>query len=626
MLLLGALPYLTTLRNGFIYDDFQQILENPFVHSFRHFSAVFGSTVWSFQGAEGGLNFYRPLITVIYLLCWSVSGPIPIVYHLLNITFQAANVALLYWVTRRLWNDSGIALAAGVLFAIHPIHIESVAWISGVTDLALTFFYLLAFGLYLETRRLGGTAHLRLAMLVSFAMALLSKEPAITLPAVVTVYEHFYSREAASAHEPVREKVWRYGPLWVLAGLYAIARALLVGGMPRSVVWHSMNLRQTILSGIASAGLYLGKLVWPVHLHLIYSFHRSESLIEMPVLAGFAGLGVCALLFRLLWRRARLATFGLIWLGLTVAPVLNLRWMPTAFAERYLYLPSIGFCWLLACGLVWLWRGPLCNSMAARFVLGCSLAIALIMCVVRIETRNREWSDQTTFVLHEIAASPNIGHLHDNLGSLYWQRGDAVAAEREWNTALRLNGEDEVAFAQIGMLRSQQKRYPEAFALLQQAIRIRPTFAAAHIGLGEAYAGAGRREDAEGEYRKAVKLAPSNVAARNLLGQALYYEGRWNEADNEFQASAAIEPSQQASDYLGDLASARGEADIAIRDYTQATALEPLDGHAHFRLGDLYAAAGRTSEATREYQDGLAANPNDPHALAALRKLQNSLP
>jgi tetratricopeptide (TPR) repeat protein len=625
LLLLGALPYLLTLRNGFIYDDFQQILNNPYIHSFHHLGALLGTTAWSFQGAEGGLNYYRPLMSVFFLLCWSVSGPIPLAYHLFNVTLHAANVTLVYWVTGQLWEDSEVAFTAAVIFAVHPIHTESVAWISGVTDLQLTFFYLLAFGLYLRAHRPDAPRFTRVAMVASFALALLSKETAITLPAVVLIYEHIYSGEAMPGSEPFRNRVRRYGPLWLMAGLYMVARGFLLGGLPHSIAWHAMNFREAMLSGIAAAGLYLGKLVWPANLHLTYPLHRSESLTEVPVLMAMVGLCICALLFNLLWKRARLATFGLAWLVLTIAPVLNIRWIPTPFAERYLYLPSVGFCWLLACSFIWTWRKlSRADDALARAGFACVVGLALLVCIVRVEARNLEWHDQKTFVEREVTANPDVGRLHDNLGSLYWQGGDTAAAEHEWNTALLLDPDDEVAFTQIASLRTQEKRYSEAVALFQKAIRLRPTFAMAHLGLGDTDADVGDGTGAESEYREVVRLAPADARARNLLGQLLYDERRWNEAQDQFRASVSIELSQQACDRLGDLASARGDNESAIRDYTQATSLEPFDHHAHIRLGDLYAAAGRASEAVREYQDGLVTNPNDSHALTAVHKLQNS--
>ena len=155
LLLLAVAPYLNTLTGGFVYDDRQQILDNPYVHSFQYVGKIFGSTVWTFQGAQGLSNYYRPLMTLAYLLCYKLYGPIPFGFHLLNLALHAGVVLLVFAVTRRLFRDQLPAMLAAGIFALHPIHTESVAWIAAITDLELSLFFLLTFLLYL---RLGDRA------------------------------------------------------------------------------------------------------------------------------------------------------------------------------------------------------------------------------------------------------------------------------------------------------------------------------------------------------------------------------------------------------------------------------------------------------------------------------------
>ena len=204
LLLLAFLPYLNSLADGFVYDDQFQVVANPYVHSFRYLGRIFGGTVWTFQGVGGISNYYRPMMTLAYLACYKLFGPIPFGFHLLNVILHAGVVLLLFAVTRRLFGDHRLALVAAGLFAIHPIHTESVSWIAGVTDLELAFFFLLTFLLYLglpQAEASGKGLQRQLLVLGAYVLALLSKEQALVLPAVAAAYEHFY-------REDRRETAW----------------------------------------------------------------------------------------------------------------------------------------------------------------------------------------------------------------------------------------------------------------------------------------------------------------------------------------------------------------------------------------------------------------------------------
>src|SRR5579862_3241445 len=152
LLLLALLPYAGILRNDFayIYDDKAQIIDNPYVHSFGHLREVLTTPVWSFAAAHGMSNYYRPVMTFGFLLCYQLFGPVAWGFHLASLLLHAGVVVVLYLLAASLLQSRGAAFAAAALFAIHPIHVESVAWISAVTDLEMTFFYLLTFWCFLR--------------------------------------------------------------------------------------------------------------------------------------------------------------------------------------------------------------------------------------------------------------------------------------------------------------------------------------------------------------------------------------------------------------------------------------------------------------------------------------------
>lgn len=623
----AVLPYANTLLNGFVFDDISQLINNPYVQSFRHLREVFTTTVWSYIGASGATNYYRPMSTLGYMVCYKVFGPHPYGFHLANVVFHAAVVGILFAVTERIFRDRVLAFLAAGLFALHPIHTESVAWIAGVTDLELTFFYLLTFWCFLGLARPGGSRSPlgQLAMAGSFVLTILSKEQALTLPALATVYEHFYRDDRAET--TWAQKLLRYGVLWLLGGAYLLFRVHFFGAFAPVKQMSDLTAYQAFVSALALVGQYLGKLLWPFHLSAFYVFQKSTSLLDPYVVLGWSALFLLAALFVALWKRERVASFGFVWLFATLAPVLNARWMAAGvFGERYLYLPSVGFCWLLAWGWMHLWAMDTGRKLARRWALAATLGVVAPLYILRTVTRNFDWQNEVVLYTRTLATSPEAYPIRINLGVAYWAQGDATAAEREWREALKLAPDSEVILNNLGVLLITEKRYPEAVEFFERAIRINPDYARAHQSLGVAYEGAGLSRLAEEQYRAAVALAPLNFQARNLLGKLYLDAGRLSEAEEQFRRSVEIEANVVGLDALGDIYLRRGERPLAERAFQRAVSLNPLDSHAHFNLGALFMESGRKAEAIEEYQAGLREDPSNPEALEALRKLRSQIP
>jgi tetratricopeptide (TPR) repeat protein len=275
-----------------------------------------------------------------------------------------------------------------------------------------------------------------------------------------------------------------------------------------------MGWGAVFLSALALTGQYLWKLIWPLQLSAFYVFQESRSLGEPQVIAGLAGLLVCALAFLWLWRRERTASFALVWMGATLAPVLNARWMPAGvFAERYLYLPSVGFCWLLAWGAARAWRTAVAAEPSGHLHLlsravPAALAVLAASYGVRTVTRNRDWRTDEALYSKTLAQQPDAKIIRTNLGAVYFDRGDLAAAEREWTLALGPGRHYASTLNNMGLLRARQERYEEAIDYFKQAVRERPKYMSPHKSLAKVYAELGRDEEAEREYRLAVELAP----------------------------------------------------------------------------------------------------------------------
>ena len=626
LILLSVLTYANTLLNGFVYDDTTQILDNPYILSLRHLGQIFSSNVWSYVGSRAHTNYYRPLMTLGYLICFKIFGAAPYGYHLANVLFHAAVVCMLYVLTRRMFQSRALAFVAAALFALHPIHTESVNWIAAVTDLQVTLFFLLTFWFFLRVPRAGGrrSEWTVLGMAISFVLALLSKEQALVLPALAVVYEHFYRHDRRETSW--MQKVSRYSVLWLLVLAYLLFREYTLGAFAPVTGHADVTRYQAFLSSFLLMGLYIWKLLWPVHLSAYVPFHASTSLFELEVLAGIAAVDACAAVFALLWKRHRLASFGFVWFFATLAPVLNARVLESdnVFAERYLYLPSVGFCWLAAYGLMKLWEHIPDRRRIWRWVWAGTLSVIAVLFAARIVTRNRVWRSETVLYATTLAVAPDAVPIYNNLGSVYWNRGDVAGAERQWRKALEYAPDSPTLLNNLGLVYTRRKEFPQAVECFRKAIRKKPIFADPHLNLGVAYQEMGRKADAELQYRATTNLAPFNVHARNRLGGLYLQEGRWKEAQKEFGISASIAPNVVAYDGLGETF-LRQEAPAAAEIvFDKSVALNPRDTLARMNLASLYISSGRRKQAAEQYRTILKYDPEHAAARQALQGLLQS--
>ncbi|HEV2177507.1 MAG TPA: tetratricopeptide repeat protein [Terriglobia bacterium] len=629
LILASVVPYANTLFNAFVYDDNTQVMNNPYIQSFHHLRAIFSTTVWSYVGAQGVTNYYRPMMTLGYLLCYKFfGGEVAYGFHLANVLLHAAVVCVLFKVTELMVKDRTWAFAAAALFALHPIHTESVAWIAAVTDLEVTLFYLLAFWLFLKVAQPGGgRSELALAgMVVAFLLALLSKEQALTFPALAVVYEHFYREDRAETRWS--QKFSRYGVLWLLVVAYLLFRVRAFGALAPVKQISNLTRREALLSALALIGQYCGKLLWPVHLCAFYVFRRSTTPLDPRVLAGAGALILVAILFVALARWERLVSFGIIWFFATLAPVLNAQWMAAnVFAERYLYLPSVGFCWVLGFGCARLWAAISKRPARWRWVCAAGFGMVAALCAARIVLRNRDWRNDVVLYTRTLAVYPDAYPIRNNLGTVYWMQGNVAGAEREWQRALEANPGNAIVLNNLGLVMSKEKRFPEAVEFFRRAMRRKPNYTDPHLNLGSVLRQLGEEtgpnSGAELQLRAAVALSPLNAHARNELGQLYLNSGRLLDAAEQFQRSVESEPNPVAYDALGDIEMRRGETGKAKGSFSRALVLGPFDSHAHFALGAIDAAAGRAAQALDEYNQGLQTDPANSEALAAVRKLKN---
>jgi len=622
LFLLAVLPYLNALRNGFVYDDGIQVLGNPYIRDFGHLREIFTTTVNSYKSAFAAANYYRPLMNFGYLLCFQLFGPSAYAFHLVNVLLHGLVVVLLFLVTKRIFRNSTLSFVAAALFALHPIHTESVDWVAAVTDVELTFFCLLTFWFFLG---LGGLRSFRygltqLGMAVSFVLAALSKEPALTLPLLATVYEHAYRKDRGGTTRA--EKFRRYGALWLLTVAYLVARVRFLGTLAHNR--EQLAGYEVFFSAFTLFGQYLWKLIWPVRLCAYYVFEASDP-TDPRVLGGLAALVLAGILFVALWKFDRTASFGVIWLVVTLTPVLNATWMASnVFTERYLYLPSVGFCWVIAWGWTRLVAWGAQYRFPWRWVFAVMLGVIASWCIVHIVIRNRDWRDDVTLYTRTLAASPKAYYMHHNLGVAYWNKRDVQSAEREWAEALSLAPNADMVLDSLVMLNLSQQHYEEALGYSLRALALEPNDPEKHVNAGTAFLALGNTEEAERQLQTAVTLAPLNVRARSALGELYLNQAQLSEAEEQFRRSLKAQPTPRGYVGLGMVRWRRGNRQEAERCFKEAESLDSSSAGPHFMLGLLYLDLGRNVEGERELRKGLEGDPTNQGALAALQKLKGT--
>jgi Tfp pilus assembly protein PilF len=311
---------------------------------------------------------------------------------------------------------------------------------------------------------------------------------------------------------------------------------------------------------------------------------------------------------------------------LTLGPVLNARWMPAGvFAERYLYLPSFGFCSLVGWAAVRLWglKEPRFLRPLARTV-PVLVAVVALLYAVKVVRRNRIWRSDEVLTSQTLESQGDASLFRSNLGAIYFNRGDQKGAEREYLEALSFGPTNVFALDNMALLRQQQHRYIEAVDYSRRALRARPVYATGHVNLAETLALMGRPAEAEWQFRIATTISPLSTRVHNSYGRFLFDQGRLGDARDEFVRSVEVDPTTDAYNRLGDIYIIWRDMPRAEQAFRHALVTNPFDSHAHIGLGQALEAGGYLKDALHEYESGLDMDPSDPIAKAAAVRLRSN--
>jgi protein O-mannosyl-transferase len=494
--------YWPVLHNGFIdYDDTDYVTVNMMVRQ----GLTLKGTLWSLGAFHAGN--WHPLTWLSHMLDIQLFDLNPAGHHAVSLLLHAANACLLCVLLHRLTGFLGRSVAVALLFALHPLHVESVAWIAERKDVLSTLFWLLTMLAYLRYLTKPALARY-LAVAGLFALGLMSKQMLVTLPLVLLLLDYWPLRRPFTApFRVLTEKL----PLLAMSGAAALITILAQdsGG----ALSHSTpgSLLVNIGNGLICYLKYLGNMVWPVNLALFYPLDpASVTLAKVAAaLAALAGLSAVAVLQA--GKRPYLL-FGWLWYLVTLLPVIGfVKVGSQAMADRYTYIPLIGIflalCWGVA-ELAGNWRRgiPVAAGLAA---------VVLAALSTLTVTQLRYWHDSYALYDHALAAVPNNWLAHNNMAILQAQQYRFGEAIGHFQDSLRINPNQTEGYRNLANAYQASGNYPMAIESLRQAVRLSPASVDGHFQLGYAYLIAGNLEQAYQEYLQLQRLDEAH--ARPLL-------------------------------------------------------------------------------------------------------------
>ena len=581
VLVVTSFAYAETLRFQFVFDDTEQILQNPMVQSWNQVPRFFTEHVWGDVYPDAPQKYYRPVFLFWLLVHFKVFGQNPPGWHLTNVAAHLVVTLLVYVLARRILKDPITSVIAAMIFGLHPIHIESVAWISGVTDPLLAMFFIPAFLCYMNTRDPNSRAPSRRrawlgGSLVLYALALLTKETAVVLPLMLFAYESLSSpREKSESEigelEPRKASALmsraRRGlaaavcvaPYLALTVVYFVIRALALKGFGHRV--SSLPASTILLTWPSVLWFYVKLLLWPVGLSVFYDLEYVIS----PTLSNFV-LPLAAIVaisvavwwwakYRLSQGNRRAIAVASVWLIMPLLPVLNLSmFLKGEIAhDRYLYLPSMGFAIIAALALRQLEAGR-----ARLFGLPAIQTIAVIV----------------------IACALVFGVVAQHV---YWS-SDLVLYHRAFTVAPN----NKLAKTGLAYAISQRGMYDEAIALFQQVYDQDPGYWEANYNLGFNYYKLGKFEDAEVYLIRGIDLNPGEPKQYLTLAVTLFEMNRLDEAERVIRHAIELRPHGYGFHYaLGAILKVQGNLQAALDEFKIEVAYFPRYDSAHEQIADI---------------------------------------
>jgi tetratricopeptide (TPR) repeat protein len=628
LLLVTLAVYLPVRSNGFVYDDYDYVVNNHTVQNGLNWAGIrWAFTTWHSSN-------WHPLTWISHMLDCQLFGLNAGPQHVVNVLIHGANAALLLMLLLRLTGQLWASALVAALFAWHPLHVESVAWISERKDVLSTFFgllTLLAYSHYAQNQSSAGrrtssagsgglaldprlsTLDYALALLF-FALGLMSKPMLVTLPFVMLLLDLWPLQRFSvlNFQLPVfRRLLLEKWPFFLLATASCWITFLAQSHGQAIVSFEQIPLSQRLENASVAYGLYLLKMIWPASLAVFYPLPDKISGLALAAsLMVLAGISIGVWLGR---KGSPCLLVGWLWFLGTLVPVVGLVQVGSqAMADRYTYFPLIGVFIAAVFG-----GGQLAHHLRFPRAVGLALVVLVLgACVIVTENQLTYWRNNKSLFMHALDTTRNNSIAHLWVGMAWQDEGDSSRALTEYREAARLDPNDLFTHFTMGGLLDKLDRPEEALAEYRRALQINPKEPAVHDRMGVILVELGHYDEACGEFRGAARLDPSSPWPHFYLGKALAMQGRDGPAVVEFREALRIEPNNfEILAFAAQLLSASEDPQVrdgqtalayALKANTLAKSTQPFVLDA---LGMAYAETGRFDEAQQVVQKAIALAP-----------------
>ncbi|MBN1843887.1 MAG: tetratricopeptide repeat protein [Deltaproteobacteria bacterium] len=600
------------------YDDDKYITANQYVQG----GLTLKSVTWAFTSMD--VSNWHPLTWLSYLLDIQLFGMNPGMQHLISLFFHVANTLLLFIVLRRmtgaLWKSAFVA----ALFALHPLHVESVAWIAERKDVLSAFFWMLTMGSYAWYVECPGAKRYA-PVLLFFVLGLMAKPMLVTLPFVLLLLDYWplgrlRFRQEGTAADDSPERYGNIHLIWEKIPLLAFAAASSVltffaqqsGGAVRS--FDAVPLAARISNGLVSYASYIGKMIWPFDLAVLYPYSNNLPVWQV---AG-AGLLLILLSFMVIrfMRRFPYLIVGWLWYLGTLVPVIGLVQVGAqSMADRYTYIPLIGLFVMIAWGLPDLVARWHHRRIFLAVSVGCILSALITVTWLQLQY----WQNSISLFEHTLNVTADNYVMHSNMGAALAELGRTDEAIAHYREALRIKPDDAEARYNMANALERQGNLKDAIAEYGEVLKTRPDMASAHNNMGITLSRLGETKEAIVHFREALRIKPGYRDAESNLEIAL-------KRDEAIEKAAALRPLEQRTDTgdaeaqmrLGLELLQRGKFDEAVDRFREALKINPKLVEAHVNLGLAFAYNREIDKAVEHFRKALAINPR-------LAEVHNSL-
>jgi protein O-mannosyl-transferase len=598
------------------FDDPIYVKNNPTV---RHGLTLEG-IIWAFTGVYAAN--WHPLTWMTHMADVELFGINPGMHHLTNVILHVLNSIMLFFLlhgmTRTLWRSALVA----ALFALHPLHVESVAWISERKDVLSTFFWFLTMIGYMRyvTHR---SISRYLLVAVSFGLGLMAKPMLVTLPFVLLLMDYWplrrgdFALDSDSIRQLVQRLILEKVPLIIMAFAACAVTfyAQSLGGAVSTL--ERINLMSRVQNAIISYGEYLWKTIWPVSLAAFYPYPKSFSLVTLSACLIFL-IAVTLVVITGMRKRPYLFT-GWFWYLGTLVPVIGIIQVGSqSMADRYTYIPLVGLFIMITWGSADLLGKLHYGSLLFRALSAVILGILALLTWTQVQS----WRNSETLFRHALLVTTDNYLAHNSLGVALYEKGEVDNAIWHYRESVRIRKDNVNAQCNLGVALAGKKQYIEAFQHYQECLRIKPGYSEAYYNMGVAYSELGKKEDAIRQYEAVLKNYPHHENAHNNLGFLLSQKGDIDGAIRHYLEALNTNPyNVRARINLADAWMMKGKMPDAFFQVTKALEIEPYNQDLYIKLAEIHVKASSPDQAIGAYRKALSINRKATKALYGIASI-----